>query len=77
MAEAYLFACITQLFVEIFINETLEVVWMNFFVPTLVAEEVQAVSTSVLDIVQNLCSSLATSRPGFDAAGPHGRSVFS
>ena len=75
--RAYLFACITQLFVEIFINETLEVVWMNFFVPTLVAEEVQAVSTSVLDIVQNLCSSLVTSRPGFDAAGPHGRSVFS
>ena len=39
----YLLACITQMFVEIFINETLEVAWVNFFVPTLVAEEVQVV----------------------------------
>jgi hypothetical protein len=74
--RTYLSACIVQLIVEVLINETLEVVWMNFFVPTLVAEEVQAVSTSVLDIVRNLCSSLVTFRTGFNATEPLSRSVF-
>ena len=54
--QTFLSACIAQLFVEIFINETLEVLWMNFLVPTLVAEEVQAVSTAVMDSVTNLCN---------------------
>ena len=52
----YLFACVAQMFVEIFINETLEVTWMNFFVPTLVADEVQKVSEAVVSSVGNLCA---------------------
>ena len=54
--KTFLSACIAQMFVEIFINETLEVAWMNFFVPTLVAEDVRTVRTAVLDSVSNLCN---------------------
>ena len=53
--QSYLFACIAQMFVEIFINETLEVVWLNFFLPTLVANEVYEVSSSLIERVNELC----------------------
>mmetsp|Transcript_3047 Transcript_3047/g.4227 ORF Transcript_3047/g.4227 Transcript_3047/m.4227 type:complete len:306 (-) Transcript_3047:174-1091(-) len=38
-----------------FINETVEVAWMNFFVPTLVSAEVHAVSAAVVASVTSLC----------------------
>jgi len=51
----YLFACIAQMLIEIFINESLECVWMNFFVPTLVSSEVQFANSIIIDTVNNLC----------------------
>ena len=56
----YMSACIAQMFVEIFINETLEVIWIDFLVPTLVADEVRAVSNAVLSSVNSLCQAPLT-----------------
>ena len=52
----FLAAYIAQLLVEILVQETFEVVWVHYIVPTLVIEEVQAVKTLLLDIVRNICS---------------------
>ena len=51
----YLSACVAQMFVEVFINESLEVVWMHFLVPSLVANEVQTACEQLLQVVQRLC----------------------
>ena len=53
--QSYIIAYIAQMFVEIFINETLEVIWLNVCLPTLVTEEVCAVSSSLIDRVKMLC----------------------
>mmetsp|Transcript_27237 Transcript_27237/g.37411 ORF Transcript_27237/g.37411 Transcript_27237/m.37411 type:complete len:938 (+) Transcript_27237:1783-4596(+) len=54
----YLFACIVQMLVEIFINETLEVVWMNFCVPSLVmSNSMQKVITLIEESIDQLCDS--------------------
>eukprot|EP00597_Dinobryon_sp_UTEXLB2267_P010249 CAMPEP_0170104498 /NCGR_PEP_ID=MMETSP0020_2-20130122/4173_1 /TAXON_ID=98059 /ORGANISM="Dinobryon sp., Strain UTEXLB2267" /LENGTH=1127 /DNA_ID=CAMNT_0010328363 /DNA_START=712 /DNA_END=4092 /DNA_ORIENTATION=+ len=51
----YLFACIAQMLIEVFINESLECIWMNFFVPTLVSSEVQSATGIIIDTVNQLC----------------------
>uniref|UniRef100_A0A7S3M5U4 PKD/REJ-like domain-containing protein n=1 Tax=Spumella elongata TaxID=89044 RepID=A0A7S3M5U4_9STRA len=54
--RVYLFACIAQFFVEIFLFETMECVWVNCAVPVLVSAEVQQVSESIVAVVQELCA---------------------
>ena len=39
--NVFLMACISQMFVEIFLFETIECVWIQFIVPNMAAEEVQ------------------------------------
>jgi hypothetical protein len=51
----YLIACIVQMLVEILLFETLECLWMNFFVPNMVAHEVQEVHTMLIETVDRLC----------------------
>jgi len=51
----YVSACVVQMFVEVFVNESLEVVWMHFLVPSLVAAEVQAACEQLLRAVRRLC----------------------
>ena len=53
--RSYLAACITGFFVEIFVNETTECVWINFFVPSLVKDEVWAVAKDLSTTIGQLC----------------------
>ena len=43
----FLLACLAQVVVEVVLNETLECAWLNYFVPTLVSDEVKR-ATAVL-----------------------------
>jgi len=63
----YLLACIAQMFVEIFINETLEVVWINFCAPTLVTSEMQVVIAALLKSIGSLynSNSIESTHKGF------------
>eukprot|EP00597_Dinobryon_sp_UTEXLB2267_P010423 CAMPEP_0170102732 /NCGR_PEP_ID=MMETSP0020_2-20130122/3057_1 /TAXON_ID=98059 /ORGANISM="Dinobryon sp., Strain UTEXLB2267" /LENGTH=1386 /DNA_ID=CAMNT_0010326131 /DNA_START=159 /DNA_END=4316 /DNA_ORIENTATION=+ len=52
----YVFACVVQTIVEVFINETLEVAWMHFFVPSIVeSAEMRNVKTIIEGIIAQLC----------------------
>jgi hypothetical protein len=52
----YVFACVVQIFVEVFINETLEVVWMRFCIPSLVVSaEMRKVINLIEGIIDRLC----------------------
>jgi hypothetical protein len=52
----YVFACVVQMIVEVFINETLEVVWMRFCVPSLVVSaEMRKVVIVIEGIIDRLC----------------------
>ena len=53
----FLAACIVQFFVEIFLFETMECVWINCMVPALVSDEVRGVGDSIIEVVQQLCAS--------------------
>ena len=53
--NAYLIACISQILVEIFLFETMETLWIQFFVPSLVSSEVQRVNSILSDTIMNLC----------------------
>ena len=44
-----------------FVNETMECLWINFFIPSLVAEEVQAANEMVVETVDKLLDGAATS----------------
>jgi hypothetical protein len=45
-----------QFIIEIFLNETMAVVWTNFIVPLMVSSEVKTASNSVRKIVINFCT---------------------
>ena len=51
----YLYACITQIVIEIFINETLECVWLNYLVPLLASREVHVAHRVLMDLVEKFC----------------------
>ena len=51
----YLEACIAQFFIEIFINETLECLWLHYIVPKVVAKEVIAAHRVLVDLVETFC----------------------
>jgi hypothetical protein len=53
----FLAACIIQFFVEIFLFETMECIWINCAIPALVSNEVRVVGDSIIEVVQQLCSS--------------------
>jgi hypothetical protein len=53
----FLAACVIQFFVEIFLFETMECVWINCAIPALVSNEVRVVGDSIIEVVQQLCSS--------------------
>ena len=50
----YLIVCTVQLIVEVFINETLEVLWVHVLAPKLVREEVQTAVKAVVDLVNKM-----------------------
>lgn len=51
----FLGGAVVQIVVEILLFETMECLWINFFVPSLVAEEVQRVNTLLVDTVDSIC----------------------
>ena len=53
----FLGGAVVQCLTEIFLFETMECLWINFFVPNLVADEVQRVHTFLVDTVNSLCVS--------------------
>jgi hypothetical protein len=53
---AYLVACVSQILVEMLLFETIECIWIQFFVPNLVADEVRRVNGILTDSIVNLCS---------------------
>lgn len=53
--QVYAIACAAQVVVEIVINETMECIWVNFFVPTLVTDEVRSVVVAISDTITKLC----------------------
>ena len=55
----YLEACLIQFFIEVFINETLECVWLHYVVPSMVSREVIAAHQILVDAVEKFCSSVA------------------
>ena len=60
----YLGACIAQFFIEIFINESLECVWLHHVVPMLAAREVAAAHRVLVGLVERFCSSESKTSPG-------------
>jgi hypothetical protein len=62
--RCYLIGCIIQFVVEITLNETLECLWVNCFVPSLVTDEVREVSMKLAKSIDLLCgvSKLHTNR---------------
>ena len=50
-------ACVVQVFIEIALFETMECLWINFFIPSLVVEEVQQASAALREVAASLCSS--------------------
>eukprot|EP01037_Dinobryon_pediforme_P022829 gene22829-biopygen13772 len=53
----FLSACIAQAFIELFINETLECLWLNYFVPLLAAREVAVAHKVLVDLADKFCRS--------------------
>ena len=54
--NSYLIACISQILVEIILFETMESIWIQFFVPNLISSEVQRVNQILSDTIVELCS---------------------
>ena len=55
--QSYLIACIIQFTVEIFLNETMECIWIQCAIPLLVSGEIRRVGDSITEIISDLCSS--------------------
>ena len=51
---AFLSTCVAQVFIEIFINETLECLWLNYFVPLLATSEVNDAHQVLIDLVDKV-----------------------
>ena len=56
----FLSACIAQIMVEVFINETMECLWLNYFIPLLAAREVTAAHKVLINLADNLCDHIAS-----------------
>jgi hypothetical protein len=54
--KSYLIACLVQMMLEIYLFETIECLWINVFVPSLVSTEVQRVNNLLLSIINDLCT---------------------
>ena len=54
--KSYLVACIIQMVLEIYLFETMECIWINVFVPSIVHPEVQRVNHLLLDIINDICN---------------------
>ena len=66
----YLSACIAQFFIEIFINETMETLWLHYVVPLMAAKEVVAAHRVLVDLVETFCAADSQSSSGVSARGP-------
>ena len=66
----YLSACVAQFFIEIFINETLETVWLHYVVPMMAAKEVVAAHRVLIDLVATFCRADSQSASGLRMGGP-------
>jgi hypothetical protein len=61
--RAFVAGCVIQILVEVFFNETIECLWVNFLVPRLVSEEVHKVATILHTAISQLCVSDANADP--------------
>jgi hypothetical protein len=52
----YMKGCIAQMIVEIFLNETLECIWLNYFVPDLARKEVKRITALLTKVVEDITS---------------------
>jgi hypothetical protein len=66
----YLSACTAQFFIEIFINETMETLWLHYVVPLMAANEVVAAHRVLVDLVETFCATDSQSTSGVSAQGP-------
>jgi len=51
---AYLTGCIAQILFEIIIAETFEILWVHFFIPNLVSNEVKSVWTTIMNTIDSI-----------------------
>jgi len=54
--RAYLSACVIQFVMEIFLIESIECLWINYMVPSLVAAEVTSAMNQLNDAINRVCS---------------------
>jgi len=54
--RAFLMGCVTQLVIEIFFNETVDCIWVNFMVPSLVQADVHRVADMLYSAIDHLCA---------------------
>jgi hypothetical protein len=57
----YVIACIAQMVVEIVLNETVECLWLNYFVPNMVRAEVLRATVVLTDIAEELSNATVDS----------------
>lgn len=54
--RAYMTGCVTQFVIEIFFNETIDCIWVNYMVPSLVQSEVHRVADLLYSAIDQLCA---------------------
>jgi hypothetical protein len=68
--KSYLIACLVQMMLEIYLFETIECLWINVFVPSLVSTEVQRVNNLLLSIINDLCTKASLGQKLVDSSQP-------
>jgi len=53
---SYLIGCVSQLVVEVLLFETMECIWMQFLIPSLVSSEMERVSRVLSDVLLQICT---------------------
>ena len=53
---SYLIGCVSQLAVEVLLFETMECIWMQFLIPSLVSSEMERVSRVLSDVLLQICT---------------------
>ena len=58
---SYLLGCVSQLVAEVLLFDTMECIWMQFLIPSLVSSEVERVNKVLSDVLDQLCAQSADS----------------
>jgi len=64
---SYLAGCVSHLATEVLLFETMECIWMQFLIPSLVSSEVERVNRVLSDVLMQIC----TQRVAFPRQLPH------